>query len=73
VLVQDVREGSSGHRAGLRRGDLIFQGGDGSIANLEELRAALAAAKGSVSLRWRRGGGTLQNTLKVPEVKRTTR
>ncbi len=73
VLVQQVRKSSAAHRAGLRRGDLIFWGGDGNIANLEELRAALAGAKGSLSIRWRRGGQTLTNALRVPTVKRTTR
>jgi len=73
VLVQAVEPRSAAHRAGLRRGDLVYRGGDGTIANLEELRAALAGAKGSISLTWLREGHMMEGTLKVPAVKRTTR
>jgi len=73
VLVQAVDPQSAAHRAGLRRGDLVYRGGDGTIANLEELRAALAGAKGTVSLTWLRDGHRTEGTLKLPRVKRTTR
>jgi len=75
VVVQDVDASSPASAAGLRRGDLITQGGGAAIADTEELAAALAAAKGSIELSGVRvdltpGGRVLRRftaTITVPE------
>lgn len=58
AVVQEVQEGGIAARAGLRRGDVIVGGGDGDVADVAELRAVLASAKGKVSLRVLRDGRT---------------
>lgn len=75
VAVCAVRRDGAAYRAGLRRDDLIVWGGGGDIADLEELRAVLAAAKGSVVLRWRRPGlsDLLGGTVTLPGSKRSPR
>ncbi len=50
VVVQDVTPGSSAAEAGLQRGDVITRGGGGEIADMEELNAALAGARGKITL-----------------------
>jgi membrane-associated protease RseP (regulator of RpoE activity) len=75
AAIQEVQKNGAAHRAGLRRGDIIVWGGGGDIADVEELRAVLAAAKGSVILRWRRPGldGVLGGTVRFPTAKSSPR
>ncbi|MGH7163063.1 MAG: PDZ domain-containing protein [Planctomycetota bacterium] len=63
VVVRDVRAGSAAQQARMLRGDVIV-GGDGRIADLEELRAALASAKGDIALKVLRGGQELEIVLR---------
>jgi membrane-associated protease RseP (regulator of RpoE activity) len=75
AAIQEVRTDGAAYRAGLRRGDVIVWGGGGDIADVEELRAVLAAAKGSVVLRWRRPGvsDVLGGTVTFPGTKSSPR
>ncbi|MHC4490898.1 MAG: PDZ domain-containing protein [Planctomycetota bacterium] len=73
VVVHGVQHGSPAFHAGFQRGDVVVWGGGGAIGDLEELQAALAAAKGSVVLRAYRGEDTLEYTVKIPDAKGSTR
>jgi serine protease Do len=57
LLVRGVESGGAAERAGVRRGDLIVGLGDGDVAELDELLAALDANAGrdAVALRIARG------------------
>jgi serine protease Do len=50
VVVQEVKPSSAAAAAGFERGDVITGGGGGAIADLEELNAALAGARGKIEL-----------------------
>jgi len=65
VVVRSVRAGSAAARAGLRREDVIVWGGEGAVADLEELSAAIAGAKGALVLRGYRAGESKAWTLKL--------
>jgi len=56
VLVRSVTPGSPAAKVGLLRGDIITKGGGGTIADMEELRAAFAGAKGRILLHGKRKG-----------------
>jgi S1-C subfamily serine protease len=64
VAVQAVKEGSPAANAGIRRGDVITGGGGGAISDLEELKAALAGAKGTIELSGTRATGAWTATVK---------
>jgi S1-C subfamily serine protease len=64
VAVHSVREGSPAAKAGIRRGDVITAGGGGGISNLEELKAALAGATGTIELSGVRATGAWSATVK---------
>jgi S1-C subfamily serine protease len=57
VVVQDAAAGSPAAEAGMQRGDVITTGNGGPIADLEELNAALAGARGKVELSGVRSAG----------------
>jgi serine protease Do len=75
VVVLDVRADSAAGKAGLRRGDLITKAGGNTVANLEELRAALAPAKGKITIEGLRDGAAFACTVAVsaPRSKRRAR
>ena len=50
VAVSVVKPKSLAGRAGLRRGDVIIEGGGGTIADLDEFKAALASSGGWIEL-----------------------
>ena len=50
VAVSVVRVESLAGRAGLRRGDVIIEGGGSKIADLDEFKAALASSGGWIEL-----------------------
>ncbi len=68
LVVSDVEPGSAAGDAGLRRGDVIVEVNQEAVTSVEELRAALAAAKkkSSALLLVHRGKGTIYLALKFP-------
>jgi len=68
VVVTSVLEGSVAAKAGLRRGDVVVDA-NGGVADLEELRAAVAAATRGVNVRVLREGVEL--ALHLPARSRT--
>ncbi len=66
VLVQSVEAGSPAEAAGIRRGDLIRMGGEGKVATLEELNAAVGGAKGSLPLTLLRDSTSIATVVRLP-------
>jgi serine protease Do len=73
VVVRDVRHGSPAQAAGIARGDVLWWGGDGATADLDELRAAIAGAKETIVLRAYRQGETVEFTVRLPGTRTATR
>ena len=67
VVVREVRAGSAAHKGKLRRGDLVNWAGGGAVANLEELRAAVASARGSIKLAGIRDGKSFSVTVPLQQ------
>ncbi len=67
VVVRSVDAGKAAAIAGLRRGDVIVASAGTPVRDADELRAVLAAAKGTVPLDVRRGDETVPVTLTVPD------
>lgn len=66
VVVRRVAPGSAAATAGLQRGDVLLDGGNGPIRDAEELDAVLGAAKEAVLLGGRRGERQVTFTLTLP-------
>jgi serine protease Do len=73
VVVRDVQPGSAAAAAGIQRGDVLWWGGDGAIADLDELRAAIAGAKETIVLRAYRDGQAVDFTVSLPRTRTSTR
>ncbi|MBL8692584.1 MAG: M20/M25/M40 family metallo-hydrolase [Planctomycetes bacterium] len=67
LTVADVTEGGAGHKAGLQVGDKILEIGSVKVTNLDELRAAMAAAPSKTQLKVARGAVTAVLSVEWPQ------
>lgn len=59
VLVTEVKSGTPAWRAGLRKGDVVISVNRQPVANLDELKQVVKAARGGLLFNLRRGDGAL--------------
>src|SRR3569623_1553044 len=59
VLVTEVKSGTPAWRAGLRKGDVVMSVNRQPVANLDELKQVVKAARGGLLFNLRRGDGAL--------------
>ena len=70
LTIQHVVDGSLAEGAGLMEGDKLLELGGTKITNLEELRAAVQAAKGQVTVKFVRDGKELEVKVTFEEPKK---
>ena len=72
LLVSQVREGEPGEKAGLLRGDVIFQAGGKTVSSVGSFERAFAKSAGGMSVLVRRGpsGENVQLRLVSGEARR---
>mgnify|MGYP003694165315 CR=1 FL=1 len=70
LLVGDVNEGGVADKCGMKANDLITKIGDTPIANVEELRAALAKAPNKTTITIKRDGKEMVLNAEWPEAKK---